>query len=284
MTLIAGPPASSEFPPSADLGPAPTSPFGDPPSHGGIMVPRWLALVLAVVVVFGGGIAIGRWAIGSRSSSSVEQELDDADHRGARTAEHRHERAESGHRAAERRRLHPERRALAERRPGEPADARPLQRDLRHRVQRTTRLEDVVQDTSGTTVLSTEAVLYQSAADSARAFEELKSVAAKCPNSPVQSPVGEPSVTTKFDPAPDARWPATPAGVDRLAFSFTTTDAQGRSTPSVATYLRRGKALMGVYFSEPTMPQPTVGGQTSIPNIVNVSASRPAQLPASNVS
>ena len=70
----------------------------------------------------------------------------------------------------------------------------------------------------------------------------------------------------------------------RLAFSFTTTDAQGRSTPSVATYLRRGKALIGVYFSEPTMPQPAIGGQTSIPDIVNVFASRLAQLPASNVS
>jgi hypothetical protein len=274
----------SEFPPSADLGPAPTSPFGDPPTHRGIMVPRWLALVLVVVVVFGGGIAIGRWAIGSRSSGA------------------------SGKSSTT-----PTTAALAPPSTDTSVLSRVIvqQSDVGSTLnvvllpsgdqvsqptldlcngtyatesQRTTRLQDVVQDTSGNTVMSTEAVLYQSAADSARAFQELKSVAASCPSTPVQSPVGEPSVTTKFDPAPDARWPASPAGVDRLAFSFTTTDAQGRSTPSVATYLRRGKALIGVYFSEPTMPQPTVGGQSSIPNIVNVFASRLAQLPASNVS
>ena len=34
---------------------------------------------------------------------------------------------------------------------------------------------------------------------------------------------------------------------------------------------------MGVYFSEPTTPQPAIGGQTSIPNIVNVFASRLAR-------
>ena len=247
------------------------------------MVPRWLALVLAVVLVFGGGIAIGRWAIGSRASSASSKSS-----------------------------VTPTTAALAPPSTDTSVLSRVIlqQSDVGANLnvvllpngdqvsqptldlcngtyasesQRTTRLQDVVQDTNGTTVMSTEAVLYQSAADSARAFQELKRVAANCPHTPVQSPVGEPSVTTKFDPAPDARWPATPAGVDRLAFSFTTTDAQGRSTPSVATYLRRGKALIGVYFSQPTMPQPTIGGQTSIPTIVNVFASRLAQLPASSI-
>ncbi|HEV2309955.1 MAG TPA: hypothetical protein VGU73_05495 [Acidimicrobiia bacterium] len=274
----------SEFPPSDNLGPAPTSPFGDPPGRGGIMVPRWLALGLAVVLVFGGGLAVGRWAIGGRSSTTS---------RGRSTP--------------------PTTAALAPPSTDTSVLSRVIvqQSDVGANLNvvllpngdqvsqptldlcngayateshRTTRLQDVVEDTTGTSVLSTEAVLYQSAGDSARAFQELKHVAATCPHTPVSSPVGEPSVTTKFDPPPDARWPAPPAGVQRLAYSFTTTDAQGRSTPGSAIYLRRGKALMGVYFSQPTMTPPPIGGQTSVADIVGVFASRLAQLPASSVS
>ena len=273
----------SEFPPSADLGPTPTSPFGDPPRRSGIMVPRWLAVVLALVLVFGVGLAIGRWAIGSRSATASKSSSST-----------------------------PTTAALAPPSTDTSVLSRVIvqQSDVGANLnvvllpngdqvsqptldlcngsyatesQRTARLQDIIQDGNGNSVLSTEAVLYQSAADSARAIQELKTVAARCPHSAVTSPVGEPTVTTKFDPAPDARWPAPPAGVERLAFSFTTTDAQGRSSPSIAVYLRRGKALMGVYFSNPTVPQPAIGGSSSLQDIVGVFASRLAQLSSSSV-
>jgi hypothetical protein len=271
----------SQFPPSTDLGPTPASPFGDPPRRG-VMVPRWLVVVVALALVFGVGIAIGRWAIGGRSSSASTKPA---------TTPTTAALAPPSTDTSVLSRL-----IVQQSDVGSPLNVVLLPSgdqtsqptlDLCNgsystESQRSARLQDIVQDSNGTSVVSTEAVLYGTPAESAQAFAELKSVAAKCPQSPVVSPVGEPTVTTHFDAPPDAHWPAPPAGVDRLAFSFTTTDSQGRSSPSIATYLRRGKALMGVYFSDPTAPQPAIGGQTSIANIVNVFASRLAQLPASS--
>jgi hypothetical protein len=147
---------------------------------------------------------------------------------------------------------------------------------------RAARLQVVAVDAQGNAPLSTEAVLYSNTAATAQAFSELTSVAAKCPATPVVSPVGEPTVTTKFDPAPDAAWPQT-ATVDRLAFSFTATDQSGASQQSVAVYLRRGRVLMGIYFPQPNGTQPAVAGQTTLAGIVNVFATRIAQLPDSAV-
>src|SRR5207248_3517842 len=108
---------------------------------------------------------------------------------------------------------------------------------------RTARLQVAAVDHQGETALSTEAVLYSSGAGTATAFSELKATAAACPGKPVDSQVGQPPVTTKFDPPPDAAWPQVP-GVERLAFAFETTDAAGETTHSVAVYLRRGRALL----------------------------------------
>jgi hypothetical protein len=129
--------------------------------------------------------------------------------------------------------------------------------------------------------LSTEAVLYQNAAAANQAFAELQSAAAKCPSTPVRSPVGARTVTTKFGPAPDGSWPQV-SGVDRLAYSFTTTDDQGNANPSLAVYLKRGRAFLGVYFADPSK-LPTVAGQSTAAGIVNVFAQRLAQLPDSVV-
>jgi hypothetical protein len=147
---------------------------------------------------------------------------------------------------------------------------------------RTTRLQVETVDSQGNVGLGTEAVLYSSANATAQAFAELSSAASKCPSSPVTSPVGEPSVTTKFNPAPDGSWPQV-ASVQRVAFDFTSTDSTGQTQHSVAAYLRRGKVLLGVYFSQPDAPQGSVAGQTTIPTIVNLFANRIAQLPASAV-
>ena len=149
--------------------------------------------------------------------------------------------------------------------------------------ERKARLQVAGLDGQGNVDLSTEAVLYSNAAATEQAFTELKAAAANCPNSPVQSPVGEPTTTTKFNSAPDGSW-AQVAGVDRLAFDFVTTDDQGgEPAHSVAVYLRRGRALMGIYFPQPDSAQAAVAGQTTIAGIVNVFAERMAHLPDSVV-
>jgi hypothetical protein len=147
---------------------------------------------------------------------------------------------------------------------------------------RTARLQDAAVDGQGAAAISTEAVLYASPTGTAQAFAELKAVAASCPTTPVPSPVGEPTAVTHFNPPPDGAWPQTPT-VDRLAFDFTTTDAAGQTQHSIAVYLRRGRALVGVYFLQPNGSLGPVGGQNSIAGIVNLFAARMAQLPAAVV-
>ena len=149
--------------------------------------------------------------------------------------------------------------------------------------ERKSRLQVAGVDSQGNVALSTESVLYSNAAATEQAFTELEAAAANCPSSPVPSPVGEPTTTTKFNSAPDGSW-AQVEGVDRLAFDFVTTDDQGGDpVQSVAVYLRRGRALMGLYFPRPDSAQSAVAGQTTIAGIVNVFAERMAHLPDSVV-
>jgi len=147
---------------------------------------------------------------------------------------------------------------------------------------RTARLQVAAFDSEGNEALSTEAVLYKNSAATAQAFSELRSVVAGCPSTPVVSPIGEATVTTMFNPPPDGSWPQTPT-VDRQAYDFNSTDDSGNSVHSVAVYLRRGRVLMGVYFSNPDGAQVPVTGQDSIQAIVSVFAGRIAKLPASVV-
>jgi hypothetical protein len=148
---------------------------------------------------------------------------------------------------------------------------------------RTARLQVAAIDAQGETALSTEAVLYSSGAGTAAAFDELKKTAASCPPGPVDSPVGQPTVTTRFGPAPDAAWPQV-ASVERLAFSFDTISRSGETSHSVAVYLRRGRALLGVYFSHADAPSAVVEGHTALADIVNVFANRLAKLPVAAIS
>ncbi|HEX3540817.1 MAG TPA: DUF2510 domain-containing protein [Acidimicrobiales bacterium] len=147
---------------------------------------------------------------------------------------------------------------------------------------RTARLQVSAYDGVGNSLLSTEAVLYKNTAASEQAFSELKSVAASCPATPVVSPIGEATVTTHLNAPPDANWAPPPASVSRLAYDFTAADAT-TTTHYVTVYLRRGRALMGVYFHAPDSPQITVAGQSTIEQIAGVFATRLAQLPASVV-
>ena len=147
---------------------------------------------------------------------------------------------------------------------------------------RTARLQVAAIARQGDTALSTEAVLYSSGAGTSAAFTELRATAAGCPAGPVDSPVGEPTVTTRFGPAPDGSWPEVPS-VERLAFAFDTTKTNGETSHSVAVFLRRGRALLGVYFSQPDTP-PAVQGRTTMADIVNLFAARLAKLPVEAVS
>jgi hypothetical protein len=147
---------------------------------------------------------------------------------------------------------------------------------------RTARIQDAVLDGAGVLVFSTEAVLYGDSGGTTQAFAELRSVVGACPSTPVQGPPGEPPVTSKFNPAPDAAWPQTPS-VNRLAYDFTSDDGSGRTRRTVAVYLQRGRVLLGVYFSQPDGPQSPVDGRTTVEGIVSVFAARLAALPTSVV-
>jgi len=148
--------------------------------------------------------------------------------------------------------------------------------------ERKARLQLAAVDQQGSVAISTESVLYTNAAATEQAFTELDKAAASCPSTPVASPVGEARTTTKFNAAPDGTWPQVD-GVQRRAFDFTSTDDTGQAQRSVAVYLRRGRALMGIYFPDPDAAQTPVAGQTTIPGIVNVFAQRLADLPDSVV-
>lgn len=145
---------------------------------------------------------------------------------------------------------------------------------------RTARLQVAAYDDQGTPELSTEAVAYRNAAATTQAFAELKEAAARCPNSPVRSPVGEPTVTTSFSRVPDSSWPRT-AGVDRQAYHFTTTDATGTSSPAIAVYLKRRRIVLAVYFPQPDGRQGPVVGQSTVAGIVEVFQERLSRLPSS---
>lgn len=129
--------------------------------------------------------------------------------------------------------------------------------------------------------LSTEAVTYRDGGTSEQAFEEVKRVVGSCPKVPVPNAAGTTSYTTLFDAPPDTGWQNTP-GVDRLAYDIDQIYEDGTRNRSIVVYLRRGRALMGLYFPAPG-EQPTVQGQTEIEDIVNVFATRLAKLPRSAV-
>ena len=138
--------------------------------------------------------------------------------------------------------------------------------------QRSARLQvAAVDQAQGDTVLSTEAVLYSSGAGTAAALDELKATPGTCP------------ADTRFGPAPDTGWPQVPT-VERLAFAFDSVEANGDTSHRLVVYLRRGRALLGVYFFHADTPTAVVQGKTAAADIVNIFANRLAKLPVSAIS
>ncbi len=147
---------------------------------------------------------------------------------------------------------------------------------------RTARLQNEMVDGTDQPLFSTEAVLYRDSKSTAQAFSELQSVVAGCPSSPVVSPVGEPTVATKFNAPPDTNWSQVP-GVTRQAYDFTMSDSLGDSQRGVAVYLRRGRALLALYFQNPDAPQPSITGKTTMSEITTAFAQRLAAVPGSAI-
>ncbi len=147
---------------------------------------------------------------------------------------------------------------------------------------RAARLQDYVLDPAGKVVLSTEGVLYADSGGTTQAFSELQSEVARCPKTPVAGAPGELPVITTFNAPPDATWAQTPT-VNRRAYDLTSDNGSDPPSRTVAVYLQRGRALLGVYFAQPVGPQMPVQGQTTIEGIVGVFASRLAGLPTSVV-
>lgn len=151
---------------------------------------------------------------------------------------------------------------------------------FRSEALRRARLQVVETDTRGNTTISTESVLYANPGAAAQAFAELRTIAAHCPAKPVVSPVGEATVTTKFNRAPDRSW-GNVATVTRLAFDFVSTDASGAKSHAIAVYLRRGRALTAVYFPQADSSPTAVLGHSTFASITDVFAKRLAALPRS---
>jgi hypothetical protein len=150
-------------------------------------------------------------------------------------------------------------------------------------AQRTARFQVLEADSTNRAVLSTESVLYHNPSSTEQAFADLRRVRVDCPHTPVpsKSPRGT-TVTTTFRPAPDAAWPVTPT-VNRLAYDFDSVDLQGTTSHSIAVYLKRGRVLLGVYFSSPDGPQAPVQGHTTVESIVQLFEQRLAALPSAVV-
>lgn len=147
---------------------------------------------------------------------------------------------------------------------------------------RTARHQVAAVDLAGNGLLSTEAVLYQNETAATLALAQLRAAAADCPAAPVTNrTTGQPE-TTVFGPAPDKTWPAV-ATVTRQAYEFTSTDRTRAAQASVAVYLQRGRALLAVYFFQPTGEQTSVDNQRTVQGITEVFEQRLAALPDSVV-
>ena len=102
--------------------------------------------------------------------------------------------------------------------------------------------------------VSTEAVLYPSAAATAQAFGELGAAASGCHDSSA-------TLTEWLGPDPSAGW-AQVAGVDRVTYVLEARlQAGAQPVPTLLVFLRRGRALLALYVRPfaGTMPVPVDG-------------------------
>ena len=127
--------------------------------------------------------------------------------------------------------------------------------------------------------MSTEAVLYAAPPAARRPSAELKSVADKCPSTPVVSPVGEDTATTTFRAPPDATWPHTPT-VERLAYDFVTNERRRRSSRRTRSRCTSGgdACSWASTSRSPTARRPRSTAAPRSPGIVAVFEARMAKV------
>ena len=151
------------------------------------------------------------------------------------------------------------------RQPAQPADARPLQRHVPERSACAPRgcRSPTSTPTARCRPLSTEAVLYRDAATRRR--RRSPSCARSAPSCPTRrSRARSARATERDDVQGAARRHVAAHALGRAAGV-----QHGRRRPSgqsparsVAVYLRRGRALLGLYFPQPDGAQPAVAGKT----------------------
>ena len=130
--------------------------------------------------------------------------------------------------------------------------------------------------------VSTEAVLYRDQASAAEAMGELRGIGSRCPSGPVPGSVpGEPTLVWRVANASTSGWPGA-GSLDRVALSVKLAEPGGDPTDQVVVYLRRGRLLLGVYFSD--APDSDLAGGPGMGDAVDLFARRIAALPASDVS
>jgi hypothetical protein len=116
---------------------------------------------------------------------------------------------------------------------------------------RTGRRQVGIGDVAGESWVSSEAILYASAAQAEQGMGELRAARADCPTEAVGPQDGDgDAVVWGFLDEPDGDWPDEP-GVQRQAYAFTTTNTEGAQTTSTATYLRRGRMILALYVTPP---------------------------------
>ncbi len=134
-------------------------------------------------------------------------------------------------------------------------------------------------DEAGTAWVSSEAILYPTAADAIQAMAELETAREECPSEPVEPP--EPdreALAWEFLPAPDADWPEA-AGVTRQAYTFEATNPAGESWTGTATYLQRGRMILALYATPPESPAATLKNSPEPARFVEVMTNRLTGLP-----
>jgi hypothetical protein len=139
-------------------------------------------------------------------------------------------------------------------------------------------------DSSGSAVMSTEAVLYRDQPSAAEAMGEVRGIGSRCPSSAVPGAVvGEPSHAWRVHAASTTGWPE-PGAIDRVALAVSVAESGGDAhDDEVVVYLRRGRLVLGLYFVLPTAPQSLVSGAPTVGATVGVFERRITALPLADV-
>ncbi|MEP7055018.1 MAG: hypothetical protein ABI912_07190 [Actinomycetota bacterium] len=130
-------------------------------------------------------------------------------------------------------------------------------------LHRTARRQVVALTEKGDWILSTEAVLYDTAESLDAAFKELKTEAARCAK-----------------PGIDKSWPQV-EGVERVAYDVPIAGSTGAEQRTAAVYMRHGRTLLALYFRTLDVLPAPIAGQKTVADATAALAKRLAAIPTS---